>query len=335
MGALIVRSAETRGVDAKALCHDTGFDLSGAQDPDARIDLKLETLLWDEAARRCGDPWFGISTADVIRIGDFDVLDYVVRSAPTLAESLSRLARYNRLVHDAASFEILRGQQGLRIEHRLPAHLHQSRHAAEFTIASLAVVGRQLLERGMPVLCVGFRHPKPDAPTAGLAYHRVFGRLPDFDCESNHLEIPTELAALPLPAADPALFRVVQRHAEALLAKRPAPAASTTQRVRALLAESLANDPSEVKLSSVAERLKVSERSLQRRLADERSSFDAILEQLRRELAERYLEDPRLGISEIGYLLGYSEASAFHRAFRRWTGMTPSAMRAQRVVSAK
>src|SRR5690606_4140502 len=103
----------------------------------------------------------------------------------------------------------------------------------------------------MPVLCVGFRHPKPDEPT-GLAYHRAFGRLPAFDCESNHIEIPAELAALPLPAADPALFRVVQRHAEALLAKRPAPTANTTQRVRALLAESLATEPWEVKLSSVA-----------------------------------------------------------------------------------
>jgi AraC-like DNA-binding protein len=118
---------------------------------------------------------------------------------------------------------------------------------------------------------------------------------------------------------------VVESHAEALLGERPDPTATTSERVRALLAATLAEG--DVSLAAMAAHLHMSERSLQRRLASEGRVFDELLEGLRRELALRYLGDRAMAISEIADLLGYSEASAFHRAFKRWTGRTPSEAR--------
>jgi AraC-like DNA-binding protein len=129
----------------------------------------------------------------------------------------------------------------------------------------------------------------------------------------------------PNPTADPALSRTILRHAEALLAALPEPTATYAERVRRGLAEILGEG--EVSLRQVARGLKMSERSLQRRLAAEGVTFDGLLDDVRHHLALRYLADPSIAVSEVAYLLGYSEPSPFHRAFRRWTGATPSDMR--------
>jgi AraC-like DNA-binding protein len=169
----------------------------------------------------------------------------------------------------------------------------------------------------------------PDA-VARAAHLRLFGIAPRYDRAVNALELTGDAAARPVLTADPLLSRVVVRHAEALLAERPAAAETTAGTVRRILTRLLGDDEAGCSLTAVSANLHMSERSLQRRLADEGVSFDALLDELRRELALRYLADEKVAIAEIAYLLGYSEPSAFHRAFKRWTGTTPAEARQQR-----
>jgi AraC-like DNA-binding protein len=184
------------------------------------------------------------------------------------------------------------------------------------------VFGGQM--RGAPILplAVDFRHA---APADASEHARLFGVSPRFGVEVNAIEFDRATIEQPLASADPALSSVIERHAEALLAARPEPAETTANRVRRLLGAMLGEG--EVSLAGAASRLRMSERSLQRRLAAEGVSFDAVLDELRRDLALRYLADARLAIAEVAYLLGYSEPSAFHRAFKRWTGETPAEAR--------
>lgn len=323
IGALVVHAARARGADAALLCANTGFDLRLAGDPDARIPFEIEDALWDEAARLTGDDAFGLHAAEMIEAGAFDVLDYAVRTAPTLRESLERLCRYNRIVHDAAQFSVRTSGERVRVEHsfrRGPSG--QSRHSAEFTVASLVVMGGQIAERPLEVHGVEFRHPRPPS----VAEHRrVFGREPLFGQTVNALELDRAALDRPLPRADARLWRVIERHAEAVLASRPEAPLATADRVRRVLSSTLGEG--EVTLAAAAEQLKMSERTLQRKLADEGASFDALLDELRRDLALRYLADSKIAIAEIAYLLGYSEPSPFHRAFKRWTGKTPAEAR--------
>lgn len=326
IGAMIVHVAAARGAAPAALAAAAGFDAASAADPDARIPLTVETRLWDEAARALGDDAFGVHAAEVVRPGAFDVMDYAVRTAPTLRVALDRLVRYNRLVHDAAVFSLKESHDTMRVEHGFRvAGLVQSRHAAEFTLASLLVIGGQIAGTGpLRARAVELRHPAPALATLGELV-RVFGVEPTFSCSVNALELDRATLDRPAPAADPALWRVIERHAEALLAARPEVVPTTADRVRRALSSALGEG--ETTLAAVAAKLKMSERSLQRRLADEGVTFDALLDATRKDLALHYLADPRLAIGEVAYLLGYSEPSPFHRAFKRWTGITPSEAR--------
>ncbi|MBZ4421892.1 AraC family transcriptional regulator [Myxococcus sp. RHSTA-1-4] len=324
IGAMIVHAAASRGVDPRVLQRATGFDAASAEDPDARIPLSLEGALWDEAARLSGDDAFGLHAAELLKPGAFDVLDYAVRTAPTLRQALERLARYNRLEHDAAVFTLHDQGDRTRVEHTLRGGVGQSRHAAEFTLASHVIIGSQITGTRLAPSAVEFRHARPASLTEHL---RLFGVEPRFSTAVNAIEWDRMMLERPVLAADPALSRIVERQAQALLAARPEPVASHAERVRQLLTTALAQGGGEATLKSMAARLKMSERSLQRRLTQEGVTFDELLDRLRHELSLRYLADPKIAISEVAYLLGYSEPSPFHRAFRRWTGATPSDVR--------
>lgn len=328
IGALIIHSAAASGADPAALEAETGFNAASALDPDARMSLTTETALWAAGERLSGDANLGLHTAERLQPGAFDVLDYVVRTAPTLRVAVQRLGRYNRLEHDVAEFTLHDDGERVRIVHafrggRPGQLLGQHRHSIEFTLASLAIIGRQLGGGPFAPTAVAFGHP---APATTNEHTRVFGVSPRFSAPANVFEVDTADLDRPLPAADPRLWRVIERHAEALLAARPDPAESLAARVARDVTNALGEGPPTI--ADVARRLHMSERSLQRHLRDEGVRFDALVEGLRRDLALSYLSDRKMAIAEVAYLLGYSEPSAFHRAFKRWTGATPGELRA-------
>jgi AraC-like DNA-binding protein len=124
--------------------------------------------------------------------------------------------------------------------------------------------------------------------------------------------------------ADPGLCAVLDRHAEELLAKYPRED-SLIERLRAIIKQQLSGG--DASLERVAQQLGMSGRTLQRKLRDHGSSHQELLDEMRRDLAMRHLREPEMAICEVAYLLGFSESSALHRAFKRWTGMTPSEFR--------
>jgi AraC-like DNA-binding protein len=326
VGALIVRAATALGADLPQLLAATGFDPTVLDDPDARISLVQEEALWQQAVRQTGDPAFGLHAAELLRPGAFDVLDYAVRTAPDLREALQRLVRYHRLVHDLAVFTVNEAPgQAACIEHRFAVPgIQPCRHALEFKFASVLVIGAQVTGAPMQALQVSFPHA---APPALDEYRRIFGVEPVFMAPAATLTLGRDLLARPL-AADAGLSRIVLEHADRLLQARQQEADGAdglVARVSRCLAEHLCNGPPS--LSALARQLHMSERSLQRRLEAEGTRFAALVDAVRKDLALRYLADPRLALGEVAYLLGFAEPSPFHRAFKRWTGTTPAAMR--------
>ncbi len=327
IGRMIVHAAERVGVDPEQLQSRCGFRLDPDEDPDRRIGLHVESALWECAAALAGDDAFGVHTALNPIPGTFDVLDYAIRTAPTLRASIQRFARYNRIVHDVAVVRLFERDGQGRIEHSLGGVV-QSRHAAEYTLTSIVAVGAQLCGVPIQALSVEFHHASPDAAVVD-EHTRVFGVTPTYGADVNAVVLDAGALDREVLGADATLSRIIERHADALLAARPELGESLARRVRRLLATSLAEDAAQARLGAVAARLRMSERSLQRRLSAEGLSFDALLEDVRRELALQYLQDRDVAIAEVAFLLGYSEPSAFHRAFKRWTGSTPAQVRAR------
>ncbi len=325
IGALVMAAAQARGVDAAALQARTGFDPALLHDADARMPLSMEVALWETAAALAGDPCFGLHAVKQVQPGAFDALDYVVRTAPDLLSALQRLARYNRLVHDIADFRVIDEGARVTVEHGFAVPgLAPCRHASDFTLASLPEVASQMRGERVLVLAVHLAH---EAPRDVQPYVEVFGVQPQFGATRSAVVFDAGLLRRPLPAADAGLSRIVTAHAERLLAAL-APAGGEqpwVARVSRLVGERIANGPPS--LRELARELHTSERSLQRQLEAEGARFSGLVERVRHELALRYLADPRLTLGEVAYLLGYAEPSPFHRAFKRWTGMTPAAAR--------
>jgi AraC-like DNA-binding protein len=292
------------------------------EDPDARIPFELLVRAWPAAARLTGDDAFGLHFAEAAAVGSFGVFDYVTRARPTLGEALACGIRYQRLLHDAVEF-------GLRLDGEVAIFSHRAhgeaggapRHAAEAALASWLVRTRVLTGVALQPIAVRFEHA---APSAIAEHRRIFGIAPGFGAGGNELHLARADLARPLATADAGLAAVLERHATTLLAALPAGEAPLA-RVRRVVAEELRlGTPS---AATVAKRLHASVRSLQRLLAEHGTSFRDLVDELRRELAERYLAEPTISVTEAAFLLGFSEPSAFHRAFRRWRGTTPEAFR--------
>ena len=325
VGAMIVAAVAGRGVDPGSLCEAAGFDPASAADPSARIPLATEQLLWETAAEHTGDPSFGLHTAESLHAGVFDVLDYAIRTAPTLTKAFERLVRYSRLEHEPAVFELVSSGAATRIEHSFGARpVLPCRQEAEFTLASIIVIGREIVAGGIQPVAVEFMHGLPLDTSEHI---RIFGVLPRFAARVNALELEAATMCRPILTADPALSQIIERQAEAALGSLgPAPE-TTTERVRRILGKTLPEGHCSIR--TVAPRLGLSQRTLQRRLESEGATFNAVLDGVRRDLGLRYLKEGTLTLAEIAYLLGYSEPSPFHRAFKRWTGATPRSVRHQ------
>jgi AraC-like DNA-binding protein len=297
-------------------------------DPDARIPHRIAVSLLRQVAQGTGDEAIGIHAAEHVHPGDFDVLEYAAQSSSTMGESVLIMNRYLRLVHDAAEFSLdVVGSEAFW-RYGFPPGVALPPPAAEYFMAIFVILGRRYA--GCDFLSGGaalFAHPKPRDVTE---HERVFGKTVRFGQTQNALVMPVAALSLPMVKSDPALRTLLERVAKEMVERMPKADALTSQ-IRPLLAAELGRgDPGIVTL---ARHLHMTPRTLRRRLREIGTTHRDILETLRKELALRYLSERAIGTTEVAFLLGYSNASAFHKAFKRWTGVSASEYRRRNVSS--
>jgi AraC-like DNA-binding protein len=284
-------------------------------DDDARISPAQFCVAWAEAIRLTGDLQLGLTIAAATPPGAFGIVEYVCRSAATLGDALRQWVRYLNLLDDAVEVALVSESDRacLRVTRESEAPAPASH---ELCFALVAKQAKQLSTVPFRVTGVDFTHHA----TADAARYRAWFDAPvAFGAEHTQLVMPLTVLDASLISSDPALLAILSRAAGDSQRRGPEPATIAAQVARAL-GEALRSD--DANIAHVAKRLGMTSRSLQRRLKDEATSFGAVRERVRRELAQRYLDD-KLAISEISFLLGFSEPSAFFRAFKRWTGTTP------------
>ena len=311
-----------RGYDSTAFLKSNGVDPSIFQDPEARLPHGVAISLWTAAGRLTNDPNLGLHVAAGIRPGTYGVLDYAVRTCETLEEGLRRLALYHRFLHDVAETRLSEDRNRAMLSHHLPLPGGAPRPVSECVAAGWLLASRQATGLNFIPLEVRFPHRAPDDISE---HEQLFGCKLQFGWERTELVFARELLNATLVKADPALQAILEAQLVDLIQKLPK-AEATTDAVRRHLASELAKG--QPTLEQIAPRLRMSSRTLRRHLDEEGTSFREILNDVRRELASRYLLEGRLAIGEIAFLLGFSEPSAFHRAFKQWTGHAPHAYRA-------
>jgi len=291
-------------------------------DEDARISAAQFCVAWSEGMRLTANRQLALAIAGATPPGAFGIVEYVCRSAPTLGEALRQWVRYLNLLDDAVTVGLaVEGDRAyLRVERESEAPAPASH---ELCWALVAKYARELSTVPFRLLTVELAHAQPPDPAP---YRAWFDAPVVWNAETTQLVMPRAALDASLVSSDPKLLAILTRAADEL-GKQATDEPPLTAQVKRALREALRSDEAQVDV--IAKRLGLTGRSLQRRLKDEGSSFQGAREEVRRELAHRYL-DEGLAIAEISFLLGFSEPSAFFRAFKRWTGQTPVESRAQR-----
>jgi AraC-like DNA-binding protein len=319
----IIEFAVSQGAPRRGLLEASALAEVDLEDPDARVPLVLVYDLVEYAVHATADERFGIHFALGIEVPDLDALGFLMMTSATVGEAMERAVRYMRLWNDGERYSLSVEGGVARIAFMpygpdRPAH----RQMAEMAVTDMVANGRRMAGAGLEVTQVRFGYPAP-ADTSELT--RLLEAPIEFDAPVTEVLLPQASLALPLPDANAMLCGFFERYASSMLERLPA-ASAVADRVRQLVGAELSRgDPS---LEALAARLHMSPRTLQRRLREEGTSLHEQVERVRRERAAAFL-DNGMAIAEIAWLLGYADPSVFHRAFKRWTGRTPEAWRAE------
>ena len=323
----LVAGATELGLSGAELARATGaptrtFTPEALSDPDARVPAAWVLALWEYLPSQCPDESFGFWLSERLTAPPLSLASWVISTSHTLGDGFARALRYQRLLHDEAQSELRVSGSEASYRHQIgPPPFRAPAAAIEFGFVSFLQLARRMTGATVVPQRMRLRHAAPRDTTR---HREWFGSQLEFSASDDELVLDRADLDRHVLGADPTLSRIVEAHAAAALARLPE-RSELRARVRAHIHELLRDGAPSV--DAVCERLKLPRRTLQRHLAAAGTSFAEELDGSRHELSLRYLADPRISLQETAFLLGFSDVSAFHRAFQRWTGQTPASFR--------
>ncbi len=317
---VLVSALRERGIDADALLLEAGIDPGDIARPDERLPLPSTTRLWQLAVRETGDENLGLWVSRYSSQTTFHALGYAFMASSSLQQAMERVVRFNGMVSDAAEVTTERRGDYYLMSWKLVSDVQRpAEQAMEAVISSIIRASRRLYGAEFSPVAVQLMRAEPESEQL---FRDFFRSEVIYGAREYRLEFRVEDLEKPLPWGNEDLARSNDRVVEEYLARLELGSVAT--RLRTLLTKEL---PSGVRSHDhYAAILGMSGRSLQRKLSAEGSSFNQVLNETRCDLAKSYLQaGQRHSLTEIAFLLGFSDTSSFSRAFHRWTGVAPSA----------
>lgn len=313
------------GLDPAPIFADAGIAAEHVGDPHQRIPSDQLSRLWNVITAASGDEAISLASSDCPRPATLDLVTYTMMTAPNLETALQRFIRYLRIISDAAKFDLVPdGARGMWLTLSVEgSELAVPRQRCEFILITILNICRWICSKPINLVAIEFEHEEPGSTQA---HARAFCGPLTFNARRNGLLIAAADLAAPLPAANARLSELHEKFACDFLERMDS--ARITSRVRDIIVRSLPDgDPPR---SVAAEALSISERTLQRRLQEEGTSYQDLVDHTRRELARGYLADQNAALGQVAFMLGFADQSTFCRACQRWFNMTPGQYRKQR-----
>jgi AraC-like DNA-binding protein len=311
------------GLPLAPLLSKAGLKAEQIDDPAARIELRAQVALLEIAAEQLKDDLFGFRIAQDFELRQIGLAYYIPSSSDTLADALSDAERYTRIVNDGIKLRI-------GLDHATAIALDcvgiepgSSLHQMEFWLFAVVRMCRQLTDTRLAPSQLRVRHFRHASPPE---FRTFLGCEVEFASDANEIIFPRSVGSLPVVSADCHLHEILVNYAKEALAHQTPDKATVRSRVEKAIAPRVPHG--KARATAIARELGMSHRTLARALAAEGLTFSGVLDQYRVELARAYLAHGDLAISQIAWLLGYREISAFTHAFKRWTGITPREFRA-------
>jgi AraC-like DNA-binding protein len=319
----IVDMLAAEGLNVRTLLAEAAIDPATLDAPGARLATEQISRLWELAVEQSGNAAIGLAQHEVVRPASFDVVGYAMMSCADLRAAFERLIRYMLILSDALTMNLSKVDRGFLISFELFGGSRPvPRARIEYIIVTLAGFCRWISGREVHPLAIALPYPAP----ADLAPYRAAFRCPvSFDAPAANLLFAHADMTTALPTSNPQLAELHERYAGDYL--RQFDHAQTSQRAREVIIRRLPDG--EPRRNEVAVALCMSERTLQRRLQEEATSFLQLLDDTRRELAEQYLGRLHLSLAQAAYLLGFADQTSFFRACKRWFDLSPGQYRSQ------
>ncbi|MEL6960254.1 MAG: AraC family transcriptional regulator ligand-binding domain-containing protein [Pseudomonadota bacterium] len=309
-------------VDAAAVLGSVGLDVDGPLDPKQMLEDEEYYGMIERMAEQMDITPLPLNVGAAMRTDEYGALGLAWKAAPNLLGSFSRVARYWRLWTSVTQYELQETPRGMLFVQLRDGHRRLGmRISIEATLASGVSLSRQVSPRPFSPIEVYFKHPAPKTIEHHEAY---FGCPVHFGADNDAMLLSHRSLSESNMLGDAGITAFLDTHLDQELAQiedTPALHTQTKGEIARALSEGLP------KMADIARRLGLSARSFHRRLAEHGLSFQTLTEETRREIATAMLQEGRYSLSEIAFLTGYSEQSAFNRAFKRWMGVTPAAYR--------
>jgi len=310
--------AKTAGIALPPLLKKANLSLQQVNEPRERLAARDQVRLLNLFADAMQDDLLGFHLAQHLELREIGMLYYILASSETVIAALRRVVRYGSLVNEGAFQQCTLGRHIRIAIDYVGVSRHLDRHHTECWMMVLVRLLRQITGLRVCARSVRFIHSRKQCPGEFAPY---FGADVEFGAAADEITFAASLGDAPVVGADPFLNKLLVRHYEDALASRRPGRGSFRSRVQNTIVPLLPH--AEVRAGEIARRLGMSQRTFARRLGVEGLTFSALLDRLRLDLANRYLTDGDASISQIAWLLGYREVSAFSKAFRRWTGKSP------------
>ncbi len=313
-----------RGFDPAPMFAAAGVSAVAIRDPHERFTSDQLSRLWNEIAAASNNEAIALAALDSPRPAMLDLLTYTMMTAPDLQAALQRFIRYIRVISDATTFTLesdADGSQWLRLA-IAGGTLPVPRQRYEFILITILTICRWIAGRPLNPRAIEFAFPEPGSTQP---YTRAFAGPLRFGARCNGILFDASDLGAPLPASNPRLAELHERFAGEFLQQMDRD--KLVPKVRDIIVRLLPDgDPSR---SAAATCLGISERTLQRRLQDENTSFQQLLDDTRRDLARQFLVQDQIALGQLTFMLGFADQSAFCRACQRWFDQSPKQYRKQ------
>jgi AraC-like DNA-binding protein len=319
--------AKEAGIDLELPLKKAGLTVRQIDDPNQRLRVRDQISFLNLIADALQDDFLGFHLAQSPDLRELGLLYYVSASSEMLSMALQRAARYSAIINEGVSIKYIDGKDVVVAFHYVGVSRHKDRHQIEFFMTAMIRLCRQLTGRRVVPSRVSLTHRRNNTCSEFIEF---FGGEVEFNEAADEVAFAPAIKQMPIVSADPHLNKLLIAYFEDALSRRPTNRGSFQLSVENAIVPLLPHG--KMRVNEIARRLGVTERSLARRLSIEGLTFTDVLDSLRRDLAERYLTEEDLSISQIAWLLGYQEVSALTHAFKRWTGITPRESRSYRAT---
>jgi AraC-like DNA-binding protein len=313
---LVCERMRESGIQLAPLLSKAGLTVEQIDNRNARLKVRNQIKFLELAAAASQDDLLGFHLARDFDLREVGLFYYVLASSEILADALRRAERYCGIVNEGFSLRIGKERETAIMLSYIGIERHSDRHQIEFWLTSLVRLCRQLTNRRLIPSRIRVMHSRAKA---AVEFRSFFGCEIEFGSNVDEVVFPEAVKLMPIGSADPYLNELLTEYCNEALAYRDR--SSLRSSVENTISQLLPHGKAQV--GEVARQLGMSHRTLARRLSSEGLTFSGILDELKVDLAKGHLKDGNLPISEIAWLLGYREVSAFTNAFKRWTGLTP------------